>query len=438
MGNPIWRRGLDFAGHKDAAKSFRRESRDVAESRPIPTGGVVRVFQKEPCLRRSGFAAERQNGKRLAAIVVNSMAVSWGHVSPTEMHSSKVPEIFATLEFFREFRGVNLSPRSPSPHPPLSDSRRQSTAKMRTRINLWKDYYPALALRRWWRNTRHVRFPIDRTITTLCANILNTREQNKKIYRSEIIIKWYRNRTGRESNKSTRDSNLDTCSSCISRQRILRWPVLTRVMCSYRDKFHPQTVSKLAESVRVPPSLSYFSFPPLIPFISRSLELFYTRLRGRSIATTLSRRGGREAPRKSRRLKSTRHFHINSVVCVGSSRSRRSFLGKEVAPGSFTIDPAVVWSRECIPGVARKNATKIPFPAESLAATWQEEKRIRRYRVRKSSGKRISRFVGDPGKRNCWDAVSSILRKTIYSPLPEKEMLVFFLSNLFQQSVCFA
>lgn len=81
MGNPIWRRGLDFAGHKDAAKSFRRESRDVAESRPIPTGGVVRVFQKEPCLRRSGLAAERQNGKRLAAIVVNSMAVSWGHVS---------------------------------------------------------------------------------------------------------------------------------------------------------------------------------------------------------------------------------------------------------------------------------------------------------------------------------------------------------------------
>lgn len=76
MGNPIWRRSLDFAGHKDAAKSFRRESRDVAESRPIPTEGVVRVFQKEPCLRRSGSAAERQNGKRLAAIVVNSMAVS--------------------------------------------------------------------------------------------------------------------------------------------------------------------------------------------------------------------------------------------------------------------------------------------------------------------------------------------------------------------------
>lgn len=137
---------------------------------------------------------------------------------------------------------------------------------MRTRINLWKDYYPAFALRRWRRNTRHARFPIDRTITTLCANIFNTREQNKKIYRFEIIIKWYRNRTGRVYNKSTCDSNVNTYSSCISRQRILCWPVLTKVVCLYCDKFRPQIISKLAESVRVPPSLSYLPFPLLIPF----------------------------------------------------------------------------------------------------------------------------------------------------------------------------
>jgi len=104
---------------------------------------------------------------------------------------------------------------------------------MRARINLWKDYYPAFALRRWWRNTRHARFPIDRTITTLCANIFNTREQNKKIYRSEIIIKWYRKRTGRVYNKSTCDSNVNTYSSCTSHVKESYVGPCLRKLCAY-------------------------------------------------------------------------------------------------------------------------------------------------------------------------------------------------------------
>lgn len=125
-GNPIWRRGLDFAGRKDAGLNHSDESPGTSLNltRHTRRGGSCTCFRKNRVC--AAPAVQRAKRKRLAAIVVNSMAVSWGHVSSTEMHSSKVPEIFATLEFFREFRGVNLpSPslsRSPYPwFPPTVD-----------------------------------------------------------------------------------------------------------------------------------------------------------------------------------------------------------------------------------------------------------------------------------------------------------------------------
>lgn len=211
-------------------------------------------------------------------------------------------------------------------------------------------------------------------------------------------------------------------------------------MCAYNDKFRPQTISKLAESVRVPPSLSYLPFPLLIPFISRSLELFYTRLRGRSIATTLSRRGGREAPRKSRRLKSTRHFHIDSVVCVGSTRSQRRdpFSARKSHRVPSPSIPRSFDRENASPELRVKTRRKFPSPPKSSPRR-DKKKNVYVAIAFASRAESTSRDLSETRERNCWDGfLQSFARKTIYSSLPEKEVLVFFLSNLSESSVSFA
>lgn len=187
-------------------------------------------------------------------------------------------------------------------------------------------------------------------------------------------------------------------------------------MCAYRErscnKFRPQTASKLAEPVHAS-FLSLFSLAYSPSSRSPSLELFYTSLLHGvrdGASRWLYRRRGREASRKSRHLKSTRHFHIDSVVCA----SRRPGRGDEILshsragksrrvssppsiPRSFDRESA---SRSCANVKARRNSFPRDRPAEILpAATRRQKKKCICVAIAFSRAKSISRDLSKIRKK---------------------------------------
>lgn len=151
-------------------------------------------------------------------------------------------------------------------------------------------------------------------------------------------------------------------------------------------------------------SLSLLSSLSSAYSFQRSLELFYTRLRGRSIATTLSRRGGRKAPRKSRRLKSTRHFHIDSVVCVGSTRSRRRdpFSARKSHRVPSPSIPRSFDRENVSPELRVKTRRKFPSPPKSSPRR-DKKKNVYVAIAFASRAESTSRDLSETRERNCWD-----------------------------------